>query len=67
MTGNPNASSRDAALRRLTRVNRWLIAASVTLTGVLTEVAAQAFPGKTIGAATKLGKEIAAVMQVSVP
>ena len=36
---------RDAALRRLDRVNRWLIAGSVALTGVFTEVAASAFPG----------------------
>jgi hypothetical protein len=40
--------SRDAALRRLRNANRWLIAASVAATGVLTEVAAQAFPGRTI-------------------
>lgn len=40
--------ARDAALRRLSRVNRWLIAGSVALTGVLTEVAAQAFPGRTL-------------------
>lgn len=39
--------SRDAALRRLARCNRWLLAGAVTLTGVLSEVAAQAFPGKT--------------------
>ncbi len=37
--------TRDAALRRLTRVNRWLIAGSALLTGVLTDVAANAFPG----------------------
>jgi hypothetical protein len=40
-------SARDAALRRLRRANRWLIAASVTLTGVLTDVAARAVAGKT--------------------
>jgi hypothetical protein len=40
--------SRDAALRRLSRVNRWLIAGSAVLTGVLTDVAANAFPGHTI-------------------
>jgi hypothetical protein len=39
--------TRDAALRRLSRANRWLIAGSVALTGVFAEVAAQAFPGKT--------------------
>jgi hypothetical protein len=45
-----NTEARDAAMRRLTRVNRWLIAGSVTLTGVFAEVAAHAFPGKTIAA-----------------
>ena len=49
MSGNPHTSrSRDAALRRLSRANRWLIAGSATLTGVLTAVAASAFPGKTL-------------------
>ena len=43
-------AARDWALRRLSRTNRWLIAASVALTAVLAEVAAQAFPGKTIAA-----------------
>jgi hypothetical protein len=40
--------TRDAALRRLSRANRWLIAGSVALTGVFAEVAANAFPGKTV-------------------
>jgi hypothetical protein len=40
---------RDNSLRRLSRVNRWLIAASLTLTGVLTEVAAHAFPSSAAG------------------
>jgi len=39
---------RDAALRRLSTANRWLVAGSVALTGVFAEVAAQAFPGKTV-------------------
>jgi hypothetical protein len=39
--------TRDAALRQLKRINRWLIAGSVVLTGVLADVAANAFPGKT--------------------
>jgi hypothetical protein len=42
-----SSHSRDAALRRLTRCNRWLLAGSVMLTAVFSEVAAQAFPGKT--------------------
>lgn len=39
--------TRDAALRELNRLTRWLIAASVVLTGVLSDVAASAFSGKT--------------------
>jgi hypothetical protein len=39
--------SRDAALRRLTSTNRWLIAGSAVLTGLLTDVAANAFSGHT--------------------
>jgi len=39
---------RDAALRRLARANRWLVAGSVALTAVFSEVAASAFPGKTV-------------------
>ncbi len=39
--------TRDAALRGLQRANRWLIAGSIALTAVLTDVAAHAFPGKT--------------------
>lgn len=36
---------RDAGLRRLRTLNRILIAAAVVLTGLLTDVAAKAFPG----------------------
>jgi len=42
------AHTRDAALRQLRRANRWMIAGSVALTGVLAGVAANGFPGKTI-------------------
>ncbi|HEY1449505.1 MAG TPA: hypothetical protein VGF47_01030 [Solirubrobacteraceae bacterium] len=42
---------RDNSLRRLSRVNRWLIAGSLTLTGALTEVAAHAFPSSATGSA----------------
>jgi hypothetical protein len=37
---------RDSSLRRLSRINRWMIAASVALTGLFAEAAAHAFPGK---------------------
>jgi hypothetical protein len=30
------------------RINRWLVAGAVIVTGLLTDVAAQAFPGRTI-------------------
>jgi hypothetical protein len=39
--------TRDAALRELGRLNRWLVAGSVVLTGAFAEAAANAFPGKT--------------------
>ncbi len=41
-----NTHVRDSSLRKLTRINRWLIAASVALTGLFLEAAAHAFPGK---------------------
>ncbi len=41
-----NTHSRDSSLRKLSRINRWLIAGSVALTGLFTEAAALAFPGK---------------------
>src|SRR5262245_25027620 len=47
--------ARDAALRKLSHINRWLIAGSVVVTGVLYEVAAQAFPGKTLHAGSSSG------------
>lgn len=47
--------TRDAALRQLGRINRWLIAGSVVLTGVLADVAASAFHGKTLGAKSSAG------------
>jgi hypothetical protein len=40
--------TRDAALQQLHRINRWLLAGSVLLTGTFTEVAAHAFPGRTV-------------------
>ncbi len=41
-----HAHRRDSSLRKLSVINRWLLAASVTLTAVLTDVAAHAFPNK---------------------
>lgn len=48
MTSSPNVSARDAALRKLTRFNHWLIAGSLTLAGVFSAVAAEAHPGQTV-------------------
>jgi len=42
-----SSQSRDAGLRKLTLMKRWLIAGSVALTGIFTAIAANAFPGKT--------------------
>src|SRR5580704_10855564 len=46
------AGSRDAALRRLRRVNRWLVAGSALLTGLFVEFAASAFSGHPASART---------------
>ncbi|HWF33024.1 MAG TPA: hypothetical protein VG188_10750, partial [Solirubrobacteraceae bacterium] len=48
MRAHPSHSTdaRESSLRKLTRINRWLIAASVALTGLFVEAAAHAFPGK---------------------
>ena|ERR1035441_3001212 len=52
--------SRDAALRDLHRINRWMIAGSVILTGVLSDVAANAFPGKTVKSSAAAKKALSA-------
>jgi hypothetical protein len=45
MTMRSEVTVRDASLRRLHRINRWLIAGAIMLTGALSGAAAQAFPG----------------------
>jgi hypothetical protein len=45
ITSSFTPAGRDAGLRRLRIVNRMLIGATVAVTGLLTDVAAQAFPG----------------------
>jgi outer membrane biosynthesis protein TonB len=47
-----HSNARDTALRRLGRANRWLIAGSLALTAVFSEVAASAFPGRKSTSAT---------------
>ena len=44
-------ATRDAALRRLARAKRWLLAGTAALTGALAAVAASAFPGKSVNGA----------------
>lgn len=48
MVPNHPRRTREVGLRRLLLAKRWILAGSVTLTGVLAAVAANAFPGKTI-------------------
>lgn len=43
---------RDNSLRRLSLANRWLLAGSLTLTGVLTDVVAHAFPSSAHASST---------------
>jgi hypothetical protein len=38
-------ASRDAGLRRVSRLTGWTVAIAIGLTGILSEVAAQALPG----------------------
>jgi hypothetical protein len=56
--------TRDAALRRLARSNRWLLAGSTALAGMLTAVAANAFPGKAVKT-TPAGAHVSATSQRS--
>jgi hypothetical protein len=48
MAPRDSSQLREAGLRKLVLAKRWVVAASVTLTGVFTAIAAHAFPGKTI-------------------
>lgn len=48
MVSEGSRQLRDVALRRLLRAKRWILAASLALTGALAGVVANAFPGKTI-------------------
>lgn len=58
-------NARDAALHKLSTANRWLVAGSVALTGVFAEVAAQAFPGKTVKASSATRAPVHAAHKVS--
>jgi hypothetical protein len=48
MVTRDSSQLREAGLRKLVLARRWVLAASVTLTGVFAAIAAHAFPGKTI-------------------
>jgi hypothetical protein len=43
---------RDAGLRRVSRLTRWLLAGALALTGAFSAIAAHSFPGKTGNHAT---------------
>lgn len=47
MSPDPRAvDRRDAGLRRVSRLTRWLLAGSLALTGMFAALAARAFPGQ---------------------
>src|SRR5512142_843410 len=48
-----DSRTRDAALRRLRRTNRWLIAGSAVLTGLFVDLAASAFSGHASSASAR--------------
>lgn len=47
LSADRSSEVRKAGLRKLVLARRWLVAGSVTLTGALAALAANAFPGKT--------------------
>ena len=48
---NPTASTRNAGLELLSRINRWLVVGAVALTGFLSLLAERAFRGHTSASA----------------
>jgi hypothetical protein len=44
-------TTRDAGLALIGRINRWLIAGAIALTGMISLVAARSFHGRTVGSA----------------
>jgi hypothetical protein len=48
-------AARDAALRRASRLKRWIAAGAIGLAGVFSAVAAHAFPGRSVQDATATG------------
>lgn len=60
-------ATRDAALRRLAQSRRWLLAGATALTGALTAVAANAFPGRTVKASSSHAGSAGAAPRTSAP
>jgi hypothetical protein len=54
---HPTASTRNAGLELLSRINRWLIAAAVVVAGFLSLLAERAFRGHTTSAAASSGAQ----------
>jgi hypothetical protein len=57
--------ARDAGLRRISGVTRWLTAGAVAVSGALALIAAQAFHGRTLSNTSSTGQP--AVSQTSAP
>ena len=49
-TARGAAAARDAGLRRVSRLTRWLLAGALALTAAFSAIAAHAFPGHSGGA-----------------
>lgn len=47
---SPTVNARDAGLALVSRINRWMIAGAIALSGVISLVAQQAFHGHTVNA-----------------
>ena len=48
MPRNPSIGARDRGLALISRINRWMIAGAVGLTGLISLIASQSFHGRTL-------------------
>lgn len=48
MSGNASINARDRGLALISRLNRWMIAGAVALTGVISIIAKESFHGRTL-------------------
>lgn len=55
-----SSERRDAGLRLISRINRWMVAGAVGLTGVISLVAEHSFRGRTVTAAGAIQRQPAA-------